>query len=84
MNILNLFQADSMKVRSGEKQKGWFRSNRFLQINGDWFFITREMTEEGPFYSKQEAENASINYITKKECMLRVWVDSLFAERFTR
>jgi len=67
-----------MKVRSGESQKSWYRSNRVQQVNGDWFFITREITEEGPFHSKQEAENASINYIHKKACLLRLWVNSLF------
>ena len=67
-----------MKVRSGELQRGWYRSNRFQQVNGDWFFITREVTEEGPFNSKQEAEQASSNYIHKKTSLLRAWVNSFF------
>lgn len=52
-----------MTVRSGESNKSWFRSNRFSHVNDCWFFTTREMTEEGPFFSRQEAENALVLYI---------------------
>lgn len=52
-----------MTVRSGENEKSWFRSDRFTHINDSWFFTTREMTEEGPFVSRQEAENALMLYI---------------------
>lgn len=52
-----------MTVRSGESDKSWFRCDRFTHINDEWFFTTREMTEEGPFSSRQEAENALILYI---------------------
>ncbi|WP_250656387.1 DUF6316 family protein [Alkalimarinus coralli] len=45
-----------MAVRSGEKIKTWFRSDRFLCVNEKWFFITRELTQEGPFDSRGEAE----------------------------
>lgn len=50
-----------MDVRLGEKNKTWFRSDRILQINDRWFFLTREQTQEGPFASRQEAER-ELNY----------------------
>jgi len=52
-----------MNVRTGEANKGWFRSERFLHVNDQWFFTTREMTEEGPFVSKQDAEMELLLYI---------------------
>lgn len=45
-----------MTVRIGESEKTWFRSERIMHVNDQWFFTTREMTQEGPFYSKHEAE----------------------------
>ena len=50
-----------MDVRSGENVKTWFRGDRFLHINDQWFFMTREQTQEGPFSSRQEAER-ELNY----------------------
>ncbi len=52
-----------MSVRSGELTKNWFRSERFTLVNDQWFFTTREMTEEGPFSSKNEAEMELLLYI---------------------
>jgi hypothetical protein len=50
-----------MDVRLGEKNKTWFRGDRFLHINDKWFFMTREHTQEGPFSSRGEAER-ELNY----------------------
>lgn len=50
-----------MDVRIGEKNKTWFRSERFLHINDKWYFLTRELTQEGPFASRAEAER-ELNY----------------------
>ena len=52
-----------MSVRTGETDKRWFRSERFTHVNDQWFFTTREMTEEGPFESKQDAAMELILYI---------------------
>ena len=52
-----------MDVRSGEKDKTWFRGDRFLHINDKWFFMTRELTQEGPFVSRAEAERELMLYI---------------------
>jgi len=52
-----------MSVRTGETNKRWFRSERFLHVNDEWFFSTRELTEEGPFLTKQDAEMELLLYI---------------------
>ena len=73
-----------MNVRHGEEQKRWFRSERFLQINSEWYFITRELEEEGPFNSRQEAEAELFNFIRKNKYYMQTWVDSFFAPTFTQ
>ena len=42
-------------VRAGEAQKQWYRSNRFFQVDGVWFFSTREGLDVGPFDSEKDA-----------------------------
>ncbi len=42
--------------RSNEHEnKAWYRSERFIEHDGKWFFVTREGTTQGPFDSKQDA-----------------------------
>ena len=56
-----------MEVRQGESDKKvWFRSERLLQIDNGWYFLTRENTQEGPFGSRSEAERELIYYIRFK------------------
>ncbi len=45
-----------MTVRTGEQDKHWFRCDRMMHVNDQWYFVTREMTQEGPFQSRREAE----------------------------
>jgi len=52
-----------MTVRAGEKNKTWFRSDRFMFINDKWYFLTREETQVGPFDSRAEAERELTYYI---------------------
>ncbi|MCB1707924.1 MAG: hypothetical protein KDI10_04200 [Halioglobus sp.] len=40
-----------------------FRSNRFCQQGGKWFFFTRERTMEGPFDYRAAAEIRLADYI---------------------
>ena len=54
-----------MEVRSGETNKTWYRTDRFLYTNGDWYFLTRENTQEGPFRSREEAHRELQYYIRK-------------------
>lgn len=43
-------------VREGEPQKHWYRSDRFFQVDGVWFFATREGIDVGPFNSEADAK----------------------------
>ncbi|WP_426414676.1 DUF6316 family protein [Aestuariirhabdus sp. LZHN29] len=52
-----------MDYRAGEGDRTWFRSERFLCMNGNWFFITREGSQEGPYNSQVEAERDLCIYI---------------------
>lgn len=40
-----------------------FRSERFTQQHGKWYFFTREGTVEGPFDYRRAAENRLEDYI---------------------
>lgn len=40
-----------------------FRSDRFVQQGGDWYFYTREGTMEGPFDGQLDAHVALDRYI---------------------
>jgi len=51
------------KVRRGEDDKTHFRSDRVIVMNGKYFFMTRENTQEGPFDTRLEAENELNLYI---------------------
>ena len=52
------------EVRKSDKEsRAWFRSSRFIQEEGKWFFYTREGTMEGPFSELQDAENRLREYI---------------------
>ncbi len=47
----------------GKDEKLHFQMERFVQQNGEWFYITREGEEKGPFESKEDAEGDLITYI---------------------
>ena len=50
-------------IRAGEPERIWIRSDRFMQVNDKWYFLTREFTQEGPFENKQDAEYGLARYI---------------------
>jgi len=58
------------------KAKTYFQVNRFVQINGEWFYTTREGDERGPFESKAEAEGDLIEYIRHLAQMEEYGVDT--------
>ena len=41
----------------------WFRSERMTNNNGQWYFVTREGTVEGPYAGELQAHTALDNYI---------------------
>lgn len=44
-------------------KKTWFRSQRFFTEGSNWYFTTREGTVEGPFESRDEAEQELMMYL---------------------
>ena len=54
-----------MYCRSGEVKPSVFRSDRFCQINGQWYFVTREKTKEGPFQNRSEADAGAAGYVAR-------------------
>lgn len=43
-------------VRSNERPRTWFRSERVFMSDGRWYFHTREGVDVGPYDSQFEAE----------------------------
>ena len=39
-----------------------FRSERIFNVNGEWFFQTREQKDMGPYESRKQAESASRHF----------------------
>lgn len=54
-----------MTVRRENDQgaTSYYRSDRFFEEGGSWFFATREGTIEGPFVDKYEAEDQLNKYV---------------------
>lgn len=49
-----------------DKEKLHFQFERFVQQNGQWFYMTREGEEKGPFDSKEDAEGDLIAFIRER------------------
>jgi hypothetical protein len=55
-----------MAMRQDDReQRTYFRSERLVSMNGQWYFCTRE-GEQGPFPSKGAAQRALQRYINEK------------------
>ena len=52
-----------MIVRAGETPSQWHREERFLVLEGSWFFATREGAFEGPFKSREAAREGLDDYL---------------------
>lgn len=63
-----------MKSRKGERPRSYFRTERMQQVNGTWFFLTRESVQEGPFRTQKEAIEALQRHSA-------VWHCNLFSNR---
>ena len=46
-----------------EGEKTHFQMDRFIQQNGEWFYMTREGEERGPFPSKSDAQGDLITLL---------------------
>jgi len=51
--------------RAGEGGHPPFRSDRFCQVNGMWYFLTREKTQEGPFVYRFAAKLGLQRYLER-------------------
>ncbi|MCK5395461.1 MAG: hypothetical protein KAJ32_05675 [Gammaproteobacteria bacterium] len=47
----------------GEDEKVHFQMDRFIQQNGEWYYVTREGEERGPFEDKADAAGDLILYL---------------------
>ena len=54
-----------MSCRSGEVKPATFRSDRFCQIDGNWYFVTREKTMEGPYEDRILADAGASHYVAE-------------------
>ncbi len=43
--------------------KSYFQSDRFFQVDRQWFFYVRESKEQGPFPSKESAQSELHAYL---------------------
>ena len=57
-----------MKQKRSEdsEQRNFFRSKRLYNINGEWFFDTREGTQYGPFLDRNKAEKELAIFLAQK------------------
>ncbi len=53
----------------GAENKHYFQVDRYVQQNGQWYYITREGEERGPFDSKADASGDLIDYIRYRNKM---------------
>lgn len=52
-----------MRVRKGEEERTWFRSDRCFAVGGEWYLSTREGHNVGPFKSREEARASIGRYL---------------------
>ena len=51
------------RKNDNETGKFIFQTDRFVQQNGEWFYMTREGEQRGPFKTKKDAEADLVFYI---------------------
>jgi hypothetical protein len=54
------------RKHDGEDSKFYFKTDRFIVQNGEWYYMTREGVERGPFESREAAERDSAMYILEQ------------------
>jgi len=42
-----------------------FRTDRLYQVDGRWYFVTREKTREGPYQNRIDATFGVQNYVSR-------------------
>ena len=51
------------RITDDKSEKLHFQMDRFVQQNGEWFYMTREGAERGPFETRDDAEGDIAVYI---------------------
>ena len=65
-----------MEHRSNDDLKGpsanrrFFRSERYFNLNGEWFFATRE-GDQGPFRTREAAADGLVRYMSERASLDR-------------
>lgn len=54
-----------MHLRTGETSMPPFRTDRLYQVDGRWYFVTREKTREGPFQNRIDATLGVQGYVQR-------------------
>jgi hypothetical protein len=54
------------RIEDFGKQRTWYRSDRMMEQNGQWYFLTREGTIEGPYDTRLKAGEALGAFIEAK------------------
>jgi hypothetical protein len=56
-----------MQRRSDPEKRTVVQTDRFFRVNdGQWYFMTRDDGDRGPFPSRDDAEQALFDYIREK------------------
>ena len=53
-----------MHLRSGEVSMPPFRTDRLYQVDGRWYFVTREKSREGPYDNRIDASLGVQRYVS--------------------
>ena len=56
-----------LTYREGESRPYPFRSGRFFNVNGEWFFSTREGATFGPYAERSRAEEACTTFLNRQQ-----------------
>jgi hypothetical protein len=71
-HFVALWRADMLGKRPQDPTSAlFFPSDRICRINGDFYFNTREGTQEGPFTSREAAQREIEAYIARMQEVLR-------------
>lgn len=54
------------RKHDGVDSRFYFKTDRFIVQNCEWFYLTREGPERGPFASREAAERDSARYILEQ------------------
>lgn len=53
----------------GVDSKIFFQMDRFVQQNGEWFYMAREGNEHGPFINRNDAQGDLVYYLHRMHQM---------------